>query len=263
MFSYADPNGHAIKWLSFGAPVGQSAHLDRVCFDAVLAQSYNGNTIKLPSPLSRKNIFSVNAETGQLFLNSPILDYESTKLFSVMISVTDGQLSSFSTVLITVTDVSEPPIAIKRCSRDLSAHACGRVNENSPVGTPIGSTLEIIDQDSKSYFPGKSIADEECSASLHDSSLQITQISAIDLNRETDLTDSIKIELNDLSVPEPNRAHLGNRLKHIMNGASSVTFPDTPNSNFLIDMNKLTTWNSGKGPERSSIQVSFEEVRCY
>jgi hypothetical protein len=156
MFSYADPNGHAIKWLSFGAPVGQSAYLDRVCFDAVLAQSYNGNTIKLPSPLSRKNIFSVHAETGQLFLNSPILDYESTKLFSVMISVTDGQLSSFSTVLITVTDVSEPPIAIKRCSRDLSAHACGRVNENSPVGTPIGSTLEIIDQDSKSYFPGKS-----------------------------------------------------------------------------------------------------------
>merc|ERR1711871_1063671 len=263
LLSFIDKDMHLIGWLSFGVPFGQSAHLDRLCFDAALAQGYNEHLEKLPSPFSRKNIFSINEQTGQMFLNSPILDYESASQFSVLVSVNDGDLSSFSTVLISVTNMPEPPVAMSRCARDFTSHACGRINENSPIGTQIGASLEIIDQDSSSYFPGKSALDEECSTALKGSSLKMTQMYSADLTRNTDLTRSVTKEFNDASVPERYRVSHGVNFGRIMENAVARSLPFSYNSSFLVDMNKLTSWNSEKGLTAISIELSFENTFCF
>ncbi|KAG3110385.1 hypothetical protein PI124_g9810 [Phytophthora idaei] len=83
-------------------------------------------------------LFIIEKQSGQLVLNqNKSLDFEIESSYSLLIQVTDSELTNQEWVLVKVMDVNEPPI--------LSSPQVFSVRENSKAYTPIGSPLSPID----------------------------------------------------------------------------------------------------------------------
>ena len=87
------------------------------------------------------NVFSMNASSGALnVINSVLLDFETTPVYTLTVEVTDngaGSLSSQATVTVNVTDVNEVPVI---------ANQAFSIAENSTAGSSVG-TVSASDPD--------------------------------------------------------------------------------------------------------------------
>ncbi|MFN3279999.1 MAG: cadherin repeat domain-containing protein, partial [Paracoccus hibiscisoli] len=88
-----------------------------------------------------EGVFAIAPSTGQLRVARAVLDYETRNEYVLTVSVTDNgepQLSASATVTIRVLEVNRPPTL---------ADTTRRVDELSPVGTPVGAVLRGVDLD--------------------------------------------------------------------------------------------------------------------
>uniref|UniRef100_A0A672YJE6 Cadherin domain-containing protein n=1 Tax=Sphaeramia orbicularis TaxID=375764 RepID=A0A672YJE6_9TELE len=89
-----------------------------------------------------KQLFSINSKTGEIHVISNV-DYETTSSFEIRVQAKDGLgLSSYATLLISVTDVNDnsPVISLKSLSSPIS--------EDTPPGTEVG-IINVQDRDSE------------------------------------------------------------------------------------------------------------------
>ena len=86
--------------------------------------------------------FEVVSTTGQLKTRAP-LDYETKNAYTVIVTVSDGELTDVITVGITVTDVDEnrPPMFTE------GSGTTRAIAENTPAGVNIGAPVSAIDLD--------------------------------------------------------------------------------------------------------------------
>ncbi len=84
--------------------------------------------------------FDIDSETGQLKTKAP-LDFETQKTYSVMISVSDGELTGTIDVTITVSDVNDAPVFAAESPTTQT------VGENTPTGENIGTPYTATDAD--------------------------------------------------------------------------------------------------------------------
>ena len=88
--SYRDPYGLKLSNIAVGSPIGQNAYFRDVCFDAPTSQAFGLKMNKLKMPQIRSGIFDIDPELGQLSVKSAVLDHETTRQYSLLVSVSDG-----------------------------------------------------------------------------------------------------------------------------------------------------------------------------
>jgi VCBS repeat-containing protein len=102
-----------------------------------------------------EGLFSIVGTTGQISVSSPLpagpgLDFETRTTYSLVVTVRNAAptpASATATVTITVLDVNEPPTT--------PATSVRAVDENSAVGTAVGSALTASDIDARDQGVGR------------------------------------------------------------------------------------------------------------
>jgi hypothetical protein len=83
--------------------------------------------------------FDIDQDTAQIRVHRAVLNHEGTPAFTLTVqAMDDGGLAATCTVAVTVSDVNEAPILV-----DTSRS----IEENSPVGTPVGAPVVGSDVD--------------------------------------------------------------------------------------------------------------------
>ena len=137
------------------------------------------------------NVFSLNATTGRLTISDvTLLNFESTNLYTLTLSVSDGSnTSSLQTIEISIDDENEAPVF-----DPLSAL---NVNENSANGTVIGSIL-ATDVDSGDVLRYSILSSSPVQAFAIDAvSGQIRVSDSSQLDREAAPSFALSIQVTD------------------------------------------------------------------
>jgi Ca2+-binding RTX toxin-like protein len=138
------------------------------------------------------SLFTIDPSTGDLsFLSAP--DFEnpghpgSSNQYDVVVQVTDGVLTKSQDITVTVQDVNEAPT-------DLLLSGSGTVDENSPVGTVVG-TLSAVDQDAGETFTYTLLDDSDGKFALNGTNLVVN--GPIDFESEPDHALTVQIRATD------------------------------------------------------------------
>ena len=88
-----------VEHLSFDVDENVVANYRTVCFDGILPRGYTAKTERMQNqPATTTGMFGVEPETGQIFVNTPFLDFETQNVFSIMVEATDGKLTDTTMV---------------------------------------------------------------------------------------------------------------------------------------------------------------------
>jgi hypothetical protein len=254
------------RYISVSTAAGQSATFRDLCYKGTVPQGFSSLSEALVMPESTNGIFSVNKRTGQLAISLPILDFETTPIFSVKIQVSDGKLSSISNVRIYVVDRNEAPKIEKSCTSDTSVDQCRVVLENAGPGTLVGVPLIASDQDSESYAPSSQTSHRLCDVATGIESLQLIQVTPGVSKIPHDVTEFIKINAEDDRITPERRLRQGSG-KVIPNDRINLVVPNQnvfteEKPELLIDGKRDEPWISSPDLNFQRIELRLERSVC-
>ena len=190
----ADSNFLPVQYLALGSANSGAAKFRDVTFEGIMPDAYSEKTERLVTPAGITSIFGIEKSTGQIYVKSAVLDFETAKSFSVMVKVTDGKLSDSQSVIVNINNVAEPPHIRKVCGTNSEVETCATIAENSPVGTKIGLPVNVIDQDEADYSAKAVVPDSACAQAMSTKTLEILQSAPMPSNRPVDLTSQVVVE---------------------------------------------------------------------
>jgi hypothetical protein len=262
IMSYRDPYGLKLSNIAVGSPIGQNAYFRDVCFDAPTSQAFGLNMNKLKMPQIRSGIFDIDPELGQLSVKSAVLDHETTRQYSLLVSVSDGVSKAFGTIRIDIVDEPEPPMIRFSCAKDASIEACGHVAENSVAGTRISSGLVGIDQDSAGYDALSSSPSSFCHSAFDSSDLEFHQFVGPAIDVDIDL--SQKVVYGVRTGNEESTVNTGAISTAFLTDKYNFTLPiDANQTSYLTDQNDYTVWNSPEGASNVTMRIDFGVLKCF
>ncbi len=149
--------------------------------------------------------FIVDSGTGTITVGANAdLDAEVKDVYRLVILVSDGELSSEATVVITITDVNEPPLLPDRSFS---------LKEDTPINTPVGTLVGVDEDQDKLIYSIKSGNDNH--SFVIDSSTGVISVNQ-QLDAETqdvyhlivevtdgEFKDTAKLSIEIADVPEP------------------------------------------------------------
>ncbi|MFN3817285.1 cadherin repeat domain-containing protein, partial [Brevundimonas sp.] len=144
---------------------------------------------------SAADVFRLNANTRQLFVQQAVLDYESVSEYSLVVRATDGGgLWHEATSTVAVLDVNERPTLYG---------AWYEVEENSPEGTRVGAPLVATDPDFGQTLTYSITGGDGASVfSIEDGTGQLRVAQAV-LDFETKSSYSVVVRATDNGQPAP------------------------------------------------------------
>lgn len=132
--------------------------------------------------------FSIGQSDGKItILDSKLLDFESNPSFALGISVSDGKLTTASTITINLENINESPSA---------TNLSFTIDENSPVGSSVG-TFSATDPDGDNLIFSIKSGNDSGTFSIGESSGAITVLDSTLLDFETNTSFSLEISVGD------------------------------------------------------------------
>jgi hypothetical protein len=254
------------KYISVSTAAGQHAEYRNLCYKGVIPRAFSAVSEPLVMPISTSGVFSIDKRTGQLLTLLPILDFETTPVFSVKIKVTDGRLSSISTVRIKVIDRNEPPKMLRTCSGDSSVEQCKMVLENAMPGTLVGTPLIASDQDAEMYNPSAQLSNRKCDNAVGVESLELIQTAPGLSEIPHDLSDFVNLNQDDDRILLDQRLRQGSGKRLPRSKFSIQVIPgDEGNKNmidFLSDNKFDKSWTSSTTSDFHRVIFNFQDTTC-
>ena len=159
---------------------------------AVSATDADGDTLSYSIGGTDASAFSIDSSTGQLSTSSS-LDYETQNSYSVVITASDGSLTSSIDVTIDVIDANEAPVFTAGSSTSRI------VVENAAIGANIGTAVSATDEDGDNLT--YSLGGTDAAAFGIDNTTGQLQTN-VALNTSTKTTYSVTITASDGSLTD-------------------------------------------------------------
>ena len=230
---------------------------------AVSATDADGNILIYTLSGTDANAFSVDKTTGQI-RTSAALDYETKKIYTVTLTVSDGKLTDTITVTINITDVAERAtkqiIEVETTTNTSPIFTEGTsttrsVAENAADGTNIGSPVSATDPnngdltytlsgtDSGAFYIVSTTGQLQTSAALdyETKNVYTVTVSVTDNDGEGN---SITVTINVTDIIAPNYPLYG-RTQQVQDAISGENPADSVTAARLADINWLVIEDKG------------------
>ena len=238
-----------IKYLALGSAAGQTAQYRHICYKGKMPQGYSALSEPLDGVVSVDKIFALDENTGQVIVSNAVLDFETSPLFSLKVSVTDGSLSETSTIKIHVKNRNEPPVVFKDCKTHTDFDQCKSVAENSPVGTLVGTPLFGIDQDADTYDKQQLKEDTDCLLRTSITTMEMVEVVPLPFEAIVDLSARVVATNIDNQIPSDKQMQRGSGTNVLISSTPRILFspPSTGSAREgqeLCDGKLSTVWTS-------------------
>jgi hypothetical protein len=130
----SDASSISVSALAVSSDVG--IKFEEICYPPLVYSARDEDSNAVSVPVGASNSFAIDSTNGQIIVQNAVLDYESIRLYSVRITVTDDAediLSDSAIVTIHVDDQNEAPKVVKDVSCSANYHNCFKIKENSEI----------------------------------------------------------------------------------------------------------------------------------